>query len=125
MISLSPGIVLFMATGPFVVASLLMFWFKTGAAVHVAQLIQRVYAPEGFWPEGLRDGAVTRETLFDWANITRGALGELLTCPGCLSMHASYIVALAMLPVIWPCWPIALLGAFAWPSAANLILRQL
>lgn len=127
--------------GAFIVGSWLMWWFNTNLPIHVLQIIRALGYRKNdkeFWSknesiEGIDDtftldlNDFASEDFNGWMEArSPGWLAELLSCPGCLSMHLSFWIAIIAQLVTWQFNPILFLACWwAWPSMGNLILRNI
>lgn len=110
------------ATGLFAATSLLLAWFHSGLPIHVIGFL-RIFGfrknDTDFWATLDSDWQTALNVYYP------NLLSELLTCPVCLSFHASFWVGVASflldseLTLVYP-----FITAVSWPVLANLILKQ-
>ncbi len=113
-----------------VLTSLLMLMLRSDLYVLVTKILRHLgwrRADEDFWPENNTYNFWTRKQWADWAALRSGQAGgywvplvHLLTCPYCLSAHASTFAFLVWCCVDWRQAPIAL----AYPAVLIFLLRQ-
>ena len=117
--------ILFQLAGILIVADLLITWFKTSLPAHLTELLWRLgwkrNEPD-FWPPDIEYG-LTREEWVVWVNMRFPFIGELLTCPICLSRHLAVVTCVLMWLLLGVGWQ-NLIGIFFWPAMANLILKR-
>lgn len=109
--------------GCLAVSSALMAWFGSGLPIHVLYMLKRV---------GYAKGSDMWNTLGEWTStwddfsVAAAAymppfIGELITCPVCLSFHISFWLALA----IWVFAPVPFVFVIAatctWPILSNAL----
>jgi len=115
------------AVGCLVVFDLLVMWFWSEFPAHVFRFLWKCgwRRDQGFWPEDVESFELwTKEVWSVWINIRMPVLGELLTCPVCLSRHLAWITACVMILFTGiGAWPALLAGVFTWPGVANRLLR--
>jgi len=63
----------------------------------------------------------TREEFEDWLLINLGNLGELLSCPLCMSTHTSWIISLILYFLFKPSVYLLFLPVLTWPFIVFLI----
>jgi hypothetical protein len=113
--------------GAFSVATVLCIWFNSNAPVHVTKLLKKL----GFlksvknWPQGLDYEHWMRHEWETWLALeAKPFWAELLNCPTCLSVHISVYMSV-FLALLTGDISVIVFGALCWPSAANLILKQI
>ena len=107
-----PDIVCAWLAGLLAVCSFLHCWFKTALPCELLLLLKQFgwRKGSGFWPsegeEPQEEHTMTRSDWDMWLNmcVVDGSLPRRLVhvalCPGCLSVHASYVVAVLVL-LVW------------------------
>jgi hypothetical protein len=119
--------ILYLLAGGPAVATVMMWWFKTELPVHVFGILRTLgwrRRPD-FWPQDFPAVPITRSEWEIWINTACPTLGELLTCPGCFSFHASYLMAVLLWGCLHPAWPMVVVGVLTWPYLANRMLKAL
>jgi hypothetical protein len=120
--------------GALSVSSVLMWWFTTNLQIHVFQVIKFLGYKKNdpsFWDcgSGLGMEFWTKIDCANWmARVLPGWLGELLSCPGCLSMHVSLWLAAFFTVMTWHGWNSVVFFFLAWggwPFLANVALATL
>lgn len=126
--------------GGFIVSSCLMWWFNTSLPIHMLGVLRFLgwkTDDSQFWSTEIDPDLPrvdlsrwTRVDFDEWVNDRSHVLGELLTCPGCLSFHIAFWVSFVMsssLVLIDGYHPIRLCGFIAgwlaWPSIGNYVLK--
>ena len=122
------------AAGCLVSASVMMWWFNTAIGVHILEIARAIgfrKKDTHFWSVpvdvGLRNDLsdFTKSDFEDWVfDKLNSKIAELLTCPGCLSMHISLWVALIS-QAITQTFSLELFLAswFGWPIVINILLN--
>lgn len=123
-----PFDIAFHVVGILIVWDLLVTWFDSGLPSILTRLLWKTGWKRNdpyFWPDDITDPMTWGKIQWVvWINLTFPTLGELLTCPVCLSRHLSYIVCILMW-VFMPVSPINLLGALFWPVLATRLHKLL
>lgn len=103
--------------------SLLLAWFHSGLPFHVLGMLRHVAkwrkTDDEFWAALNNDWQVTLNVYYP------NLLSELLTCPVCLSFHASFwvgVVSFLLEPELTIVYPF--ITAFSWPILANIMLNK-
>lgn len=117
----------FQIIGILIVTDILVTWFESGIPALLTRglwsLGWRRDLP-GFWPEDIEDPLTwTRESWVVWVVLTFPKMGELLTCPVCLSRHLTWITCFAGWAVLQPSWH-NLIGILFWPALATYLHKQ-
>ena len=127
----------FYVFGLLATSSLLLAWFRSGMGVHFFQVLYalgwRRDVP-GFWPGAADVQGWLRHEWEEWLILRFQkpdwfSLGELLTCPVCLSFQASLLVSLVLL---LPCCLLngtcglllPVLAFFTWPCLIALVFKN-
>ena len=124
-----PTLVLLWVAGAAIVLDVLITWFWSEFPAHVFRGLWKLgwkRNEPGFWPEDVESYETwTKDIWSVWINVTKPALGELLTCSVCLGRHVSWITALGILAVAGiQAWPAALAGALSWNGIINYLLKR-
>lgn len=127
--------------GCLIVSSILMWWFNTNLKLHLLTLLAAFYRRKNkeFWSVPMSvdsDGEdffipidvadFTEPEFEEWtAKHTHPLLAELLSCPGCLSAHVSFWVAVCAQLVLWSFNPVLFVCCWlGWPAVANILLNM-
>ena len=109
--------------GCLAVASALMAWFGSGLPIHVLHVLRRL---------GYARGSDMWLTLEEWTStwddfsVAAAAymspfVGELLTCPVCLSFHISFWLALVLWVFTSVPFVFVVAAVCTWPILANIL----
>ena len=130
--------VLFWAVGAGATSSILMWWFRTRLPIHVLEVLKVSLfwtKSSSFWVRSQEIGGKTFEVPLNnfsssdfekWVEDKAGKhVAELFSCPGCLSAHVSFWVALTGQLLVGfdsllfiSCW-------LTWPVISNAFLVYL
>jgi hypothetical protein len=109
--------------GMLTTSTVMFLWFSTDLKLHVFQILAKV----GLF--NMPDDVFSTDDLDTVLLIRHPLTGELLSCPGCFSVHVSFWVAICMslLAGIFRVDSIPFLVACTttWPVLANLITTKL
>jgi hypothetical protein len=125
--------VLFIYTlGVLATSSLLMAWFGSGLALHVADLLRLIFPNSKLLQEATQEFVASSKE--DWviAVETRAMsypwwvqlLTELLFCRICLSFHASFWCSLALVLTTDATWLFIPVAVLTWPYLVNVLLKK-
>ncbi len=116
-------------------ASIMMWWFNTAIGVHILEVVRWLGVKKKnlkFWSVPV-DGDLrndlsdfTKSDFEDWLfDKLNPKLAELLTCPGCLSAHVSFWVAL-LTQFFTQTYSLGLFVAscLCWPIVVNILLNM-
>lgn len=133
--------------GAFIVTSILMWWFNTNLPVHIFEIIRYIgfrKKDDDYWsiqiPLETSNFTITQnlktftfDDLITWiSQKTHPKLGELASCPGCLSFHISFWSSILVsccliflhMPISYTLF-FALVSIFGWPSIGNILLKKM
>jgi hypothetical protein len=115
--------------GSFIVGSIMMWWFNTNLPIHVVQILKLAgfnkSKPE-FYSSDTPIEFWTKVDFDEWKMKQLPVwLDELLACPGCLSMHISFWVALFITLLAKHDALFFFLAWGGWPYISNYYLVKL
>lgn len=130
-------IVLFVV-GALSASSVMMWWFDTSLRIHILEIIRWLGYKKhdtNYWcvKQDIGIDEPFKNDLADWtpsdfdiwiSEHLPSKLAELISCPGCFSLHVSYCVAALAQLITWQFNPILFVCCvFAWPWLIRASLK--
>src|SRR6056300_103503 len=106
----------FYITGALMVATCMLMWFRTNLYVHILEILKKLNIIQ-------MDEVWTRDDAATWVTFRKPLLGELLSCPGCLSFHLSWMTGLVWGLCCEVSWHWIIAGWWTWPFISNYLLK--
>ena len=131
--------VIMWVVGALATGSILMWWFRTLLPVHLLEALRFLgwkKRDDKFWSTTMQAGSMTLEVpLQDFTTVDFNSwigskcgpkVAELLGCPGCLSFHVAFWLAVFLQIVTFTFSPLLFLACLlTWPVVGNLLLQKL